>query len=143
MWFRCVNIYPKFKNLDQAKEHLKIKMNSFGLKSEENWDYITLHSTHQNTSGELTLNYDIHITDVLSSLPDDKIQDADLSEFWKKAKYNKLLILRGEDSDVLPLDIAKKMLKSNSSLIEFKNTGHAPALMEKKQLDQVISWLIQ
>lgn len=141
---RYINIFPKFKNLDEAKTHIKIKMADFGIKSEENWDYLALHSTRVNAAGELTLDYDIHITDGLSSLPDDKIQDLDLAMLWPEVKCNKLLILRGENSDVLPLEIAKKMVntKANSTLIEFAGTGHAPALMEKEQLNQVVKWLI-
>ncbi len=141
---RYINIFPKFQNSEQAKAHLKIKMADFRIKTEENWDYTTLHSTRLNALGELILDYDIHIADSLSSLPDDKIQDLDLSKIWPAVKCNQLLILRGENSDVLPIEIAKEMLKTkaNSTLIEFAGTGHAPALMEKEQLDQVVSWLL-
>ena len=118
-------------------------MADFGIRSEENWDYVTMHSTRENDSGALTLDYDIHLADDLSSLPDDKIQNIDLLKIWQEVKCNKLLILRGENSDILPLDIAKEMLKLNadSTLIEFANTGHAPALMEKEQLEEVVSWI--
>jgi len=141
---RYISIFPKFQNLNQAKEHLKIKLKYFGIKSEENWDYITLHSTHLNNNEELILNYDLAITNTLSLRKDDEIQDVDLSQLWLSLIFNKLLILRGKTSDVLLPQTAQEMIKSkkNVELIEFDNVGHTPALMEKDQLDKLINWLV-
>ena len=141
---RYINIFPKFRDLAHAKEHLKVKLANFGVKLEKNWDYLTLHSTRLNNDGELVLDYDLHVSDSLSSLKNEEILDVDYSAFWPAVKSNKLLMLRGANSDLFREETAQFMLKSrdNATLIEFADTGHAPALMEKDQLDAVINWLL-
>lgn len=141
---RYICIYPKFKDFAHAKEHLKVKLANFGIRLEEDWDYITMHSTHLDKEGELVLNYDIHISDSLSLLKDEDIKDWDFSAFWPKLNFKKMLLLHGANSDLLTQTTIDKMMtsKNNISLIQFANTGHAPALMDKAQLNQVINWLV-
>lgn len=141
---KYIKIYPSFRDYNHAKEYLKIKLVNFGIKSEDDWDYITMHSTYLNERDELVLNYDPNIANN-SILPEDEIQDIDYSNFWPSLNPNKLLLLRGKNSDIFLYKTAVEMLesKNNSTLIEFKDTGHAPALMDNQQLSQVINWIIK
>ena len=139
-----VRVYPSFLNLERAKEHLKIKLANFGIRSEENWNYITQHSLHKNDINEYILNYDLKATDSMLAFFDQNATDLDLSELWKTVNYKKLLILRGKNSDILTHQNALAMTKQkeNATLIEFENTAHAPALIENDQLAPVIDWLV-
>ncbi len=141
---RYICIYPKFRDLAHAKEHLKVKLANFGIRLEEDWDYITMHSTRLRQDGELTLDYDLHISDGLSLLKDEEIKDWDYSPFWPKLTFKKMLIIHGINSDLLQQATITKMIesKANISLIQFADNGHAPALMDKGQLSQVINWLV-
>lgn len=43
---------------------------------------------------------------------------------------------------VLPADVAKKMAtRENTTLIEFGDAGHAPALMDNEQIEALSNWL--
>ncbi len=142
---RYISSYPKFKDLAHAKAHLKVKLANFGIILEEDWDYITMHSTRLNSDGDLILDYDLHISDGLSLLNDEDIKDLDYSLFWPKLTFKKMLIIHGINSDLLQQPTITKMIesKNNIRLLEFANTGHAPALMDKEQLKQVIDWLVE
>jgi pimeloyl-ACP methyl ester carboxylesterase len=141
---RYVRVYPSFTDLEHAKAHIKVKLAYFGIKTEENWNYITKHSTHINNNGVLVLDYDFGVTDGMLAFEEKSAQDMDLSNLWAKVNAKEILLLRGEKSDVFSSKTALSMMKdkANSQLIEFKNTGHAPALMEEEQLSQVIKWLV-
>ncbi len=141
---KYVRIYPSFNDFEQAKAHLKTKLANFGIKGEENWDYITRHSVHMNDEGVLVLDYDLGVTESLLVFKGETAEDIDFSPLWPGVHCKSLLLLRGERSDVFPHGNALKLLnsKENAQLIEFADTGHAPALMEKEQLAQVVNWLV-
>ena len=140
---RYTSVFPTFVDFDQAKVHIKTKLAHFGIKSEDNWDYITKHSVHLNNENRLELDYDLKVTESLKIFNSEDAYDVDFSKLWQKVKYKKLLILRGKKSDLFTHENALEMInsKDNASLIEFEDTGHAPALMEKEQLDKVVNWL--
>ena len=141
---RYVVIYPKFKDLDHAKLYLKTKLAYFGIKSEENWDYITKHSVTYNKDRELVLDYDLKVTESMLTFNTQDISDIDFGHLWPGLHCNKLLILRGKKSEIFLHENAIQMMegKKNTTLIEFENTGHTPALMEEGQLKQVVDWLL-
>jgi pimeloyl-ACP methyl ester carboxylesterase len=55
-----------------------------------------------------------------------------------------VLVLRGAKSDVLSRETAEEMCSRGppTELVEFPNVGHAPALMDAKQIEIVTSWLL-
>jgi pimeloyl-ACP methyl ester carboxylesterase len=141
---RYVRVYPSFTDVDHAKNYLKVKLAHFGIKNEQDWDYITNHSIHANDMGDLVLDYDIGITDGLFKFSTEVATDIDYSHLWPGVHCENLLLLRGSKSEVLLHDTALVMLstKNNSSFIEFEGVGHAPALMEEDQIKSVVDWLI-
>jgi pimeloyl-ACP methyl ester carboxylesterase len=52
-------------------------------------------------------------------------------------------VLRGQYSDLLAADLAQEMTKRGppTKLVEFPDCGHAPALMDHRQIGTVIHWL--
>jgi pimeloyl-ACP methyl ester carboxylesterase len=141
---RYVRVYPIFTDLEHAKSYLKVKLAHFGIKLEENWDYITKHSIHLNHKDELVLDYDFAITEVLFAYSKEVMDDIDYSPLWSGANFKKLLLIRGSKSEVLLRSTALEMVaaKDNAKLIEFDGVGHTPCLMEKDQIKAIINWLV-
>jgi pimeloyl-ACP methyl ester carboxylesterase len=52
-------------------------------------------------------------------------------------------VLRGAESDVLPVETAAEMQKRGpkARVVEFANTGHAPALTNESSIAVVREWL--
>lgn len=142
---RYVLIYPVFESLNKAKEHLKIKMAHFGINLEENWDYVTKHSTHIDNEGKLLLDYDINVVNWMIGMNEENAPDIDLKELWDKVSFNKLLLLRGKKSDLFLHSTAIEMMndKENVDFIEFDDCGHTPSLIEEKHLRPVVNWLVK
>jgi pimeloyl-ACP methyl ester carboxylesterase len=134
---------PKFRDHQHAEEHLKVKLAQFGIRKDEDWQYITKHSTMLNNSNELVFAYDPAITKIFTGKSADNITDIDIWEIWEKVNFKKMLILRGANSDLLLPETAQKMIdtKKNVQMVEFKNVGHAPALMEGDQIQVVLDWM--
>ena len=54
-----------------------------------------------------------------------------------------VLVLRGEHSDLLTREVAAAMTHRGprARLVEFPDCGHAPALMDHRQIATVVHWL--
>jgi pimeloyl-ACP methyl ester carboxylesterase len=139
---KYIGISPKFNNMNAARDHLKIILSPFGIKQSHHWEHVTTHSYHQTDNG-IFLSYDPAIAMAAFRSDTSDIQDFDGWSFWDNITC-KTLIIRGEKSDILTIDTFKKMQNSGirADAIEFKEVGHVPALMEKEQIDEVLSWLL-
>lgn len=141
---KYVGKQPRFTNLTQATAHLKIMLAHFGINNEQHWHNLTLTSVMRNQDNQLILAYDPNIVVMFGANNIDQITNFDITNEWQAAKFNRLLIIRGQKSDILSSELANWMLtsKANSSLVEFENIGHTPALMDEKQIKVIKDWLI-
>ncbi len=144
-----------FDSRTAAERILKARMSSFGTLSEEHWQHIFKYSVIEIAGGKFSFAYDPQIIKKPSfwqrlkginiKKPKRwlKMPDVDLLKFWEKIQCP-VLILRGEVSDILHKDTADKMMdgRDDVKLVEIKNTGHAPMLMDKEQISIVKSWLL-
>ncbi|MBL6932571.1 MAG: alpha/beta hydrolase [Rhodospirillales bacterium] len=130
----------KFNDYASLKTYLMNVHASFGNLSDENWDHLCRHSGRKNEDGTWVLHYDPSIAVGFRSAA---AMNIDLWPLWEQISCP-VLILRGEDSDVLPREVAHQMLERGpaAEMIEFPGTGHAPSLMEDSQIDAVRSWLL-
>jgi pimeloyl-ACP methyl ester carboxylesterase len=137
---KYVGIVPEFSNLEQAEKHLRMILSAFGIKKDEDWQYITKNSVMVKDDGKLTLAYDPAIASVFSAAKN--INDFDIWSVWTLIT-SKVLILRGKNSVTFRSQTAEMMLKTKpqATLIEFDNVGHAPALMEEDQIKTICNWL--
>lgn len=128
-----------FETYESLKSYLMNVHATFGPLSEEHWDHLCRHSGHQNDDGSWRLHYDPSIAMAFRQAA---AQNVDLWPLWEQIKCP-VLILRGENSDILSRDIAHQMLERGpaAELIEFPATGHAPSLMEVAQIKAIKSWL--
>lgn len=131
---------PKFSNLEQAERYIRDILAPFGIKKDEDWKYITMHSIIEDKDGNIVLAYDPAIAKVFSN--EDARKDIDLWNLWQKLNMN-LLILRGTLSDILEKNTAERMVQNKDSaiVVEFENVGHTPALMDNDQINVIKNWL--
>lgn len=129
---------PDFATREEIEPYLRQTYASFGITREQDWQHMALHSARQKDDGRWTLAYDPTIADGLSALKEDV-------NFWES--YDKIrcpiLLLRGQNSDLLPSDVAHAMTRRGprAKLIEIPGVGHAPALMDEQQIGWIKDFL--
>lgn len=131
-----------FKNPDEATIYFKEIFAPWGIKSDAHISHMLKYSLKETEKG-LTFNYDPNIG---AAFRDEKgaprkMQDINLWDLWEKVTCP-VLLLHGRESDILPTDIAKKMATRNfTTLQEYPGIGHAPSLMDEKQIDLISQWI--
>ena len=132
---------PAFESKAEAERYLRDVHAPFGALDEGQWEHLAHHSTRQTQDGKYVLVYDPGIVVPMTATPP---QDLDLWPLWDQIRCP-VLVLRGADSDVLLPETVEEMKRRGHSVeaIEFDNVGHAPALMDRTQIDAVCDWLLQ
>ena len=127
-----------------AKNYIRACYAGFGLTESWQWTHLLEHSFKKLENEQHQLLYDPNLLNAI--LDDEKRvtlkENISLWPFWDNIKHPTLL-LRGEFSDFLSNEMAQEMIERNprATLIEFKNCGHAPALMNDEQVLAVRTWL--
>jgi pimeloyl-ACP methyl ester carboxylesterase len=138
-----VGVGTVFENAETAMTHLKSVLTPFGIRTPEHWQYMFNVSFTALPGGKYAFAYDPAINqpfrDTVSSAAG--INDVDLTAFWAMVECPALL-LRGENSDILRKDTAEAMCQrpGPTKLIEIKDTGHAPPLLEESQIRIIVDW---
>ncbi len=130
---------PDFPNLAAAEAYLRQVHAPFGPLSDAQWAQLTDHSTVQGDDGRWRLSYDPAIAEPLRAAPPD---DLDLWPVWDAIRCP-TLVLRGSESDVLSAATATAMGQRGprATVLEFPGIGHAPALLDRDQIEPVAAWL--
>jgi len=130
-----------FADVDAVEVHIRNIHATFGPLTDAQWRHMAEHSYRTLDDGKLALHYDPEIAHGFR-----KATGGDI-EVWKMWDFIKcpVLALRGENSDVLPAETAREMTERGprAHLMEFTDTGHAPALVDKDQIAMVRDWLIE
>ncbi|MFQ5545241.1 MAG: alpha/beta fold hydrolase [Acidiferrobacterales bacterium] len=132
---------PHFDNLTDAASYLRQVHAGFGPLTDDQWVHLARHSVHPATDGQYSLMYDPAIAMPFKSEP---MQDIDLWDTWDRIRCP-VLVLRGIESDVLLEETAAEMQRRGppTEVVQFRDIGHAPALMAKDQIDTVCNWLLR
>jgi pimeloyl-ACP methyl ester carboxylesterase len=130
---------PDLATIRDVEQYLRKVHAPFGPLNDQQWSHLASNSARKEPEGGYILNYDPAIADAFNAIGD---QDIDLWGVWDSISCP-ILILRGETSDVLPLEIARQAQSRGpkTDLVQFKNIGHAPALMAEDQIHCVRQWL--
>jgi pimeloyl-ACP methyl ester carboxylesterase len=133
-----------FADKESAMQHLRTIMKPFGIHSEPQWQHMFAISFTALPDGTYTFAYDPAISQPFkeAASTEKELQDIDLSMFWNAVQCP-VLILRGEDSDILSAETAQSMCKRAiaTDYIEIEGAGHAPALMDDYQVSTVCNWI--
>lgn len=129
-----------FDNAERAKEHFKFIYNKFGIKKEADWDYLTKNSIVK-VGDKYKPNFDPAAAGTKKKSVGHVKKDVILWPMWKKVAPP-VLAVRGEKSDILSEDTVKKMSETKEfELYRVKDAGHAPALVEEKDVLFIKNWL--
>jgi pimeloyl-ACP methyl ester carboxylesterase len=105
---------------------------------------------YEATKGHYRLRYDPGIGEALRGHSDPEfplgpnfLAGIDLWSIWAQVRCP-VLVLRGADSDVLTRATVDRMQseKPDLQVAEFEDAGHAPALMDPKQIAAVTRFLL-
>lgn len=133
-----VSAEPFFADATEIERHLRKIYAPFGFLSDEDWGHLAAHSWRRLPDGKLALAHDPAIGQNFMALKEDV-------NFWNI--YDRIrcpvLLLRGALSDILSAETAEEMTRRgpHADLLEFPNTGHAPALMDQTQITAIKKFL--
>lgn len=133
---------PVFPDLPALEAYLRVVHAPFGPLTEAQWGHIARHSArHDPQNGGLRLHYDPGLA---APFKEGFGEDVDMWPVWERIGCP-VLILRGAESDILLAGTAKEMLTRGpvAELVEFPNVGHAPMLMDERQIAVVREWLLR
>jgi len=113
----------------------------FGNLTDEMWAGMARSSLKLDAArGKYIFDYDPKL---VSGLTPPAQTDQSLEPLWKAVKSEHVLLLRGKESDILPVRGVDLMKQSRPDLevVEFENVGHAPCLMFEDQLTTILDWM--
>jgi pimeloyl-ACP methyl ester carboxylesterase len=130
---------PHFSDLQELDEYLREIYAPFGPFTDEQWHGLVRSSARALDNAKIGLAYDPGIAEPLKAMP---VQDVDLWSTWSKVLCP-VLVIRGEQSDLLLADTAEQMTTSGpgAELAVLAGMGHAPTLMSEDQIALVSDWL--
>lgn len=128
-----------FDTEEQFELYLRTIHAGFGALTDDQWKRLTRYSQRSLTNGKIAPHYDPGIA---LSYADKAVQDVDLWPVWH-AISQPCLLIHGEQSDLLNAETAQQMTNTGpkAELLTIPNTGHAPALMNDKDIDFIQHWL--
>jgi pimeloyl-ACP methyl ester carboxylesterase len=133
-----------FDSFDAAVENVRTVAAEFGPHTDEQWRELTEH-VYRKEAQQWVKHYDLGIS-VPFMAQDPGWLAAGEQLLWQS--YESLdcpiLIVRGEQSDLLTEATAQEMLARNAhaSLHEVHGVGHAPTLMHDAQIEPVVRFLL-
>jgi pimeloyl-ACP methyl ester carboxylesterase len=133
---------PKsFGNFHAAEAYFREILAPYGPLGDSEWFHLTTHSIVRGADGRFRLLIDPGIGRLFKNV---MYYSVNMWPQWDRVSCP-VLILRGQYSDLLTPEIAREMSGRGpaSKLIEFPDCGHAPALMDYRQIGPVVKWLTQ
>lgn len=128
-----------FENMGQLETHLRQIHAPFGPLTDEQWAHLAKFSARTEADGSIVLSYDPKIAEPFKGA---EAEDVNLWTLWDEVRCP-TLVIRGDESDLLLKETASEMTGRGpkATLLEITGVGHAPALMDQHQIDQVRAWL--
>ncbi|WP_421854314.1 alpha/beta fold hydrolase [Oricola sp.] len=122
---------PKFHTIGDLEQWLRTSYAPFGPNSDAFWRRMADTSMRRADDGRVTVHYDPNIVTQFTVHK----SDLDCWDAWDALDLPALL-LRGENSDVLPANVAQDMVARGPKpqLVEFAGVGHAPTLATDREI---------
>jgi pimeloyl-ACP methyl ester carboxylesterase len=131
---------PDFRDLGEAETYFRDVLAPFGDLTDEGWMHITRHSVEWHASRERYVT--LFDPQIVRAFRNPWHYSLDLWRYWTAIEVP-ILVIRGEESDMLPADLARDMMRCNprARIVEMKGCGHAPPLMRSEQIGCVSEFL--
>lgn len=125
---------PRFAGLAEAEAWLRAAYKPFGPASDHFWRRMARSSTRRCADGQFTTHYDPEITIQFTAAADELVS-------WERFARITLPthVIRGADSDILPADIAQRMLETGPrpKVTVIEGMGHAPSLSRAEDIAEM------
>jgi pimeloyl-ACP methyl ester carboxylesterase len=136
-----LNEAPKsFETIRDAELYLRRVLAPFGELEDQHWRHLTIHSVEWKPERQ---RYEsLCDPDIAHAFRNPWHYSVDLWKYWDAIAVP-ILVVRGEQSDLLPKDVLAEMLRRNrnATVHTVKNCGHAPALIAWDQIQVVEAFL--
>jgi pimeloyl-ACP methyl ester carboxylesterase len=130
-----------FHDLGEVEAYFREVLAPFGDLPDEHWSHITRHSVEWDPSRERYVM--LCDPQIVRAFRNPWHYSLDIWKYWTAIEAP-IFVLRGADSDMLPADLAREMVRRNSRA-EFhtiEGCGHAPPLMSPDQIRSVANFLL-
>ena len=133
---------PTFSDISEVEDYVKSTLAGFGITKKEHWDHVVNYAAIKCPSGYI-MSFDPEVGTALRNELQDTAPYMDIWNVWNEISC-KILVLRGEHSNILTKETLRQMLASKDSIdhITYLGTGHAPALFDENKIADIHSWLI-
>lgn len=133
----------RFDTFEQAVDYVRTVSAGFGEHDQEGWEDLTRYIM-LNKDGGWVKHYDLRIGRNVAGQPPDVIAASESLLWMAYESLERVLLLRGERSDLIDDETQAEMLKRNAGAeaLLVKNVGHAPTLRTADQLDPVEKFLL-
>ena len=136
-----VGAAPVFPDFGSALQYVRAVSTSFGPHTDEEWRFLTEVVVRKQADGRYKMHYDPGLAEPFKH----QMPEGDL-ELWPlyDAVRSPVLVLRGEQSDLLRRDTCEAMTKRGpkAKVVELPGVGHAPTLMHADQIAIVRDFLL-
>jgi pimeloyl-ACP methyl ester carboxylesterase len=131
----------RFDNLEAFEAYIRKISAPFGPLTDDQWQHLTIHSARLHSDGTYSFYYDPKIS--ASFKAHALLEDVDLWQYWNMLQ-TPTLVIRGSESDVLLAETALAMQERGprAKIIELPGIGHAPIIMDEKQIAIVKDFLL-
>lgn len=133
----------RFNSFEEAVTYVKLTAASFGPHTEEQWQHLTRYSYIKH-GDHWVKHYDLGLAIPFKAM-DEASAKAGEQYLWTAyaSIQAPILIMRGQDSDLLSTDTLDHMLESNplARAVQFAGVGHAPTIMAGDQIAAVEGFL--
>ena len=131
---------PAFPSVEEAEKYVRAVSAPFGPHTESQWRFLTENWIRKDAEGKWRPHYDPRIADEYKrTLP---AQDIELWYLYDAIRCP-TMVLRGEQSDLLPRQTAEAMARRGprAKVVEIAGVGHAPTLLNPDQIGIVRDFL--
>jgi len=132
----------RFKTFGDAIVFFRDAFSDYGAMDNIRWHHIVRHSIEWSERDcAFNLLYDRSITTAYHLY---RYYSASLWAFWRNIQAP-ILIVVGEKSNVLPLELVREMQRQNprARCLKVPEVGHMPMLMQSGQVDPVVQFLME
>jgi len=139
-----MRVKRRFESVEDLEKHLRSIHEPFGHLTDAQWRHLAEHSAVKTEEGDYRQHYDANIGRAFSW---PIMVDIALWNVWDRVACP-VLVLRGEDSDLLHASTVREMQKRGIAgknglvrAVEVRDVGHAPALMNDAQISIIEEFL--
>jgi pimeloyl-ACP methyl ester carboxylesterase len=136
-----LNDAPKsFETIEAAELYFRRVLAPFGELEDEHWRHLAAHSVEWKPERQRFES--LCDPDIAHAFRNPWHYSVDLWKYWDAIDIP-ILVVRGQNSDLLPEDVLKDMLRRNRNAAAFtvQSCGHAPALIAPDQIELVEAFL--